>query len=206
MRELPFGDSNATTLARAFILTLSDGSRHGFTDCDVGLDVDGVPCRPMQAADSEGRTGFDADSGAMRTVFDVDLSADDILGGALDGATLAEWRVDWSDPDKAVRLHVGRIAGVSAAKDGFEADWLGMSSLLERSTGRVFARRCDAEYGDERCGLFAVPGQGCARTLEACRDYNNTVNFRGFPFILGDDVLQAGVHLTPTREGGSRYA
>ena len=31
------------------------------------------------------------------------------------------------------------------------------------------------------------------------------LNYRGFPYLLGDDVLQKGVHLTPTRNGGSRY-
>ena len=205
MRDVPFEPSTATTLARAFILTLSGGERYGFTDCDVSLTVDGVQCKPMQAADSEGRSGFDADSGAMRTVFDVDLSENAILAGAVDGATLEAWRVDWSDTSKAMRLHKGRIAGVTTGPNGFEADWLGMSSLLNRSTGRVFARRCDAEYGDSRCGLID-DGQGCARTLDACRAHNNAVNFRGFPFILGDDALQAGVHQTPTRDGGSRYA
>ena len=206
MREVPFESSTATTIARAFVLTLGDGTRHGFTDCDVALTVDGVACRPMAAADSEGRAGFDSDSGALRTVFDVDLTESAILDGALDGATLEEWRVDWRDPDKALRLHVGRIGGIQASGEGFEADWVGLASLLDRSTGRVFARRCDAAYGDARCGLVAQEGGSCARTLDACRAHGNVANYRGFPYILGDDVLQAGVHLTPSRDGGSRYA
>ena len=90
--------------------------------------------------------------------------------------------------------------------EGFEADWLGQATLLDRSTGRLFSRRCDAEYGDARCGLTVEPGQSCARTLEACRGFGNVLNYRGFPYLLGDDVLQAGVHLTPSRDGGSRYA
>jgi len=82
---------------------------------------------------------------------------------------------------------------------------LGQATLLDRSTGRVFSRRCDAEYGDERCGLVAQDGESCERTLEACKGFGNTLNFRGFPYLLGDDVLQKGVHLTPRRTGGSRY-
>ena len=206
MRELPFDTrATATTLARAFILVTAGGERHGFTDCDRALVVDGVACRPMDAADTERRTGFDADSGALRAVLDVDLSRDAILAGALDGATLEEWRVDWADPDRAVRLTVGRLGRISLSGEGFEADWLGLSTLLDRSTGRVFSRRCDAELGDPRCGLQAGEGERCARTFAACKARNNAANFRGFPYLLGDDALQAGVHLTPSRDGGSRY-
>jgi uncharacterized phage protein (TIGR02218 family) len=159
----------------------------------------------MEAADTEQRAGFDADSGALRSVFDLDISRDDILAGTLDGATLAEHRVNWADPLQSVHLTTGRIGGVSVSGDGFEADWLGQATLLDRSTGRVFSRRCDAEYGDTRCGLSAQSGGSCARTLEACKAFGNTLNFRGFPYLLGDDVLQKGVHLTPSRTGGSRY-
>ena len=206
MRELPFGTSTATTLARVFVITLADGARHGFTDCDAALDFDGVRCRPMAATDVEARTGFDADSGALRTVFDIDLDAEAITNGALDGATLEAHQVDWSDTSKSVLLSKGRLGEVRLQGEGFEADWLGLSTLLDRSTGRVFSRRCDATYGDARCGLVAEPGKGCARTLDACKAYGNALNFRGFPYLLGDDVLQAGVHLTPTKDGGSRYA
>ena len=207
MRELPFDASDgATTLARVFIITLATGERHGFTDHDRSLVFDGVACKPMRASDTEARTGFDADSGAVRTVFDLDLSRDAIAGGALDGAGLDEHRVDWTDPAKSVLVARGRIGTVTLDGEGFEADWLGQATLLDRSTGRLFSRRCDAEYGDARCGLTVEPGQSCARTLEACRGFGNVLNYRGFPYLLGDDVLQAGVHLTPSRDGGSRYA
>ena len=211
MRDLPFAP-DCQTLCRAFILTLTDSSRHGFTDHDRPLSVDGTPCKPMAAADTEQRAGFDSDSGALRTTFDIDLSPDAIRDGALDGARIDEFRVDWSAPYNYVLMTSGRLGEVSMGRDGegFEADWLGRTTLLDRSTGRVFSRRCDAALGDARCGVDAsslAPGTTCPRTLDACRDrFDNAVNFRGFPYLLGDDVLQAGVHLTPTRTGGSRYA
>jgi len=198
--------SGTTTLCRLFILTLADARRFSFTDHDRPLDFEGVMARPMLAAETEQRAGFDADSGALKTVFDVDLSREDLLSGALDGAMLAEHRVNWADPSQSVLITTGRIGAVTVSGDGFEADWLGQATLLDRSTGRVFSRRCDAEYGDARCGLTAQPGQSCARTMDACKAFGNTLNYRGFPYLLGDDVLQKGVHLTPTRDGGSRYA
>ncbi|MGJ8561096.1 MAG: DUF2163 domain-containing protein [Litorimonas sp.] len=197
--------TDATTLCRVFVLKLADERQFAFTDHDRPLALNGLSAKPMEATETEKRAGFDADSGALRAVFDVDISRDDILAGTLDGATLAEHRVNWADPEQSVHLTTGRIGAVTIAGDGFEADWLGQATVLDRSTGRVFSRRCDAEYGDARCGLNAQSGQSCARTFDACKAFCNTLNFRGFPFLLGDDVLQKGVHLTPSRTGGSRY-
>lgn len=197
--------SGTTTLCRVFVLTLMDERRFAFTDHDAPLLFDGLFSKPMDAAETEQRAGFDADSGALRSVFDLDVSRADILAGALDGATLAEHRVNWAAPVQSIHLTIGRIGSVSVSGDGFDADWLGQSTLLDRSTGRVFSRRCDADYGDARCGLTVQPGQSCSRTFDACKAYGNVLNFRGFPYLLGDDVLQKGVHLTPTRTGGSRY-
>lgn len=197
--------SGVTTLCRVFILTLADGRRFAFSDHDRPLAFQGLIAKPMDAADTEQRAGFAADSGALRSLFDVDLSREDILAGALDGAVLADYRVNWAAPDQSVHLTTGRIGALTVSAEGFEADWLGQSTLLDRSAGRVFSRRCDAEYGDARCGLAAQEGVSCARTLEACKSLGNALNFRGFPYLLGDDVLQKGVHLTPSRTGGSRY-
>lgn len=197
--------TGTTTLCRTFVLTLADNRRFAFTDHDRPLVFDGLVAKPMEPADTEQRAGFDADSGALRSIFDIDIPRDDILNGVLDGAVLAEYRVNWADPSQSIHLTTGRIGSVTVAENGFEADWLGQATLLDRSTGRVFSRRCDAEYGDRRCGLTAQSGQSCARTLAACKAFGNTLNFRGFPYLLGDDVLQKGVHLTPNRTGGSRY-
>lgn len=197
--------TGTTTLCRVFILSLADGRRFAFTDHDAPLSFEGLTAKPMIAAETEQRVGFDADSGAVKSAFDIDIPRDDFLAGVLDGATLEEHRVNWADTAQSVHLTAGRIGAVSAVGDGFEADWLGQATLLDRSTGRVFSRRCDAEYGDVRCGLSAEPGQSCARTLDACKAFDNVLNFRGFPYLLGDDVLQKGVHLTPSRSGGSRY-
>jgi len=197
--------TGVTTVCRLFVLTLADDRRFAFSDHDRPLAFDGIIAKPMDGAETEQRAGFDADSGALRSVFDLDLSRGDILSGALDGATLAEHRVNWANPEQSVHLTTGRIGAVTVDGDGFEADWMGQATLLDRSTGRVFSRRCDAEYGDARCGLTTQDGERCARTFEACKAFGNVLNFRGFPYLLGDDVLQKGVHLTPSRTGGSRY-
>lgn len=210
MRDVPFEFSEGcSTLCRVFILTLHDESKFGFSDHDCAFEFDGVTCAPMEATDTESQLGFASDSGALRTLFDINLAAPDIRAGALDNARLDEYRVDWKQTSDFVHIARGRIGPVRYNETGFEADWLGLSTLLNRATGRVFARRCDAEFGDARCGLNAAnfdAGTTCPRTLKACREqFSNAQNYRGFPYLVGDDVLQSGLHLTPTRDGGSRY-
>jgi len=49
-------------------------------------------------------------------------------------------------------------------------------------------------------------GTVCPRSFSACRDrFNNALNFRGFPYLLGDDALTAAPRESEIRDGGSRY-
>jgi len=103
----------------------------------------------------------------------------------------------------------GRLGEVTISGEDISIEWLGQASLLDQSTGRVFSRQCDANFGDARCGLSKnnfADGTVCPRSFEACRDqFSNTINFRGFPYLLGDDALLAGVAESDRRDGSSRY-
>jgi len=61
----------------------------------------------------------------------------------------------------------------------------------------------------QRMGLNAdnfPSGTVCPRSFSACRDrFNNALNFRGFPYLLGDDALTAAPRESEIRDGGSRY-
>lgn len=47
---------------------------------------------------------------------------------------------------------------------------------------------------------------GCDKRLETCRDkFSNTLNFRGFPFMPGDDAVQAGPVAGAPLDGSSRW-
>ena len=182
------------------------------TDHDDIILQDGESYFPQQAADAtltESRVGLSVDSGGVQTSLSLpNVSAQDIRGGILDGAQLSQFRHDWRSGDTTL-LSKGRIGDISFSGHEISVEWLGQASLLDRSTGRVFARQCDASFGDARCGLnrtdFAE-GTICPRSFQACRDqFANTVNFRGFPYLLGDDVLQAGVNENDIRDGSSRY-
>lgn len=204
--------SDATTTCLLWRLTLRDGTVIGLTDHDATLEIDGVTYSPRHGAESsviETRAGLAADSATVRTLLDLPgLSPQAIRDGALDDAKLAQFRYDWRI-NSATLLSEGRIGDISQRGETFEAEWLGLASLLDRSTGRVFSRQCDAVFGDARCGLdksdFA-DGTDCPRTFLACRDqFSNTANFRGFPYLIGDDALQADIRESDRRDGSSRY-
>ena len=51
-------------------------------------------------------------------------------------------------------------------------------------------------------GGFAL---GCDKRFATCRDrFANTLNFRGFPYMVGNDALQASPASETVRDGGSR--
>ena len=205
--------SEVSTRCTLWQLRLGDGQTYGLTDHDRPLvitDVTYSPQASFTASAAEHQTGFDSDSGTLQTVFDVvGLDAQSIADGVLDDARLVQFSYDWQSGEAPARLSEGRISDVRAQGDGFEAEWLGLASLLDRSHGRVFSRQCDASFCDSRCGLNRAdyPTEtDCPRSFTACRDiFANTENFRGFPYLLGDDALQAGPIDTDLRDGSSRY-
>jgi len=206
-------DSGVTTLCSLWRLQLKDGTQIGLTDHDRVLqfqDLSYHPQNSFDASDTEKRLGFAADSGALRLAFNLpELTQESLQAGILDEARLFHYRVNWQDVSQYVLISVGRIGQVQASGDGYEADWVGLATQLERSTGRIFSRQCDAELGDNRCSLNLADfpdGTICPRTYEACEtQFSNTENFRGFPYLLGDDALQASPQIGERRDGSSRY-
>jgi len=204
--------SEVTTYCSLWRLTLKDGTAIGLTDHDVELNIDGVTYSPRRGVESsvvETQAGLSADSATIQTILDLpNLSPQAIRDGALDTARIAQFRYDWGRGNTQL-LSEGRIGDISRIGDRFEAEWLGLASLLDRSTGRVFSRQCDASFGDTRCGLNSADfteGTDCPRTFLACRDqFANTINFRGFPYLLGDDALQSDIRQADHRDGSSRY-
>ena len=204
--------SEVTTFCSLWTLEITSGQSIYLTDHDDLISYGGNVFLPQNGADaslSDIRNGLAVDSGGIQTMLVLpNISPDDIRGGALDGAQLSQFRHDWRSGETTL-LSKGRVGDVSISGDAISIEWLGQASLLDRTTGRVFSRQCDASFGDSRCGLRASdfsPDTTCSRHFQTCRDqFSNTANFRGFPYLLGDDVLQAGVSDSVIRDGSSRY-
>lgn len=203
MRDLPEAleariESGAATLCDAWIVTRADGVALGFTDHDRPLTVDGVPCRPdsgWTGGVREAAAGLTPGSGAIHGVLDDEALTDaDLDAGLYDGATVDWLKVDWAEPALLVRLAVATVTRITREGDSFTAELSGPLAALEQVVGRTYGRDCDARLGDARCGvdLAAHPGATCDRRWDTCRTvFANTINFRGFPDIPGDDFLAA---------------
>ena len=204
---------NVTTLCWLWRITRRDNLVFGFTDHDRDITLDGINYEDssgLTPSDVDRRLGFSIDNGAVQGALNSDrISAEDIAAGLYEEAVLDSFRVNWNDTSQRVHMSTGRIGSIRQKGGEFEAEWTGESVLLDRTTGRVFSKSCDAEFGDARCGLNTADFPGgtvCPRSFAACRDqFNNVMNYRGFPFLLGDDVLQAAPQLGDRRDGGSRY-
>lgn len=282
-------DAGTTTLCWCWRVTRADGAVFGFTEHDADLTVESVTYRAATGfapGDLDQAAGFTAGQASIAGVFDAaSLTEADLEKGLWDGATVALFRVDWSDPTLFVRVWTGELGEVRRGKTAFEADLAGPARKLDRTIGRVYSRSCDAALGDARCGvdlddpafqanatvtavihaaafemsgldghapsLFAEGGlvwtsgdndgakfrvrvhraagaltiieldqppafpvevgdtatltAGCDKRLSTCRDvFANAINFRGCPFMPGNDALIAAPSTQSPRDGSSR--
>lgn len=206
-------EAGATTLCFVWTLRLVDGTVLGFTDHDRDIIWNGVRYvadTGMSGGSTDARLGFSTDSGVVQGVLSsTQISDADIDTGRLRDATLDMAVINWQDPHQSVKMTTGYIGEISRRGQQFTLEWLGQGTKLDRAQGRVFSRQCDAEFGDARCGLNAADfpdGTTCPRSFSAChQQFSNTRNFRGFPYLLGDDAMTAAPRENEPRDGGSRY-
>jgi hypothetical protein len=204
----------STQLCWAWRLVRKDGRRLGFTNHDTDISFGGLKYEAKAGFDAgalEQDIGFSVNSARADGLFSSDLiTPQDLRAGLYDGADIDLFRLDWRDASSALHVAHWTLGDVTLGAAGFEAELIGRTAKLDRSTGRVFSRYCDAELGDRRCGLNLADfpnGTTCPRSFQACREqFNNTHNFRGFPYLLGDDALARGPQTGETLDGGSRYS
>lgn len=149
--------ADVTTLCWCWIATRADGLRFGFTDHDRDLVVDGATCRAgagLEAGSLDRTIDLAADQTSVVGALSGEAMTEaDLRAGRWDAARVDVWRVDWSDPSQRVRWWTGRIGAVRWSGQRFEAELIGLEAALDVEITRVFARRCDAEFGDARCGV-----------------------------------------------------
>lgn len=149
-----------STVCNCWILRRTDGVVFGFTDHDREVTAAGVVCEPeagMIAGLEEHSAGLAGDSSPVEGALTSDrITAADIEAGFFDGAYLDRYVVDWEQPNLNAKL--GRsLLGEVTIKDGeFSVEMRSASALLERNLTRHFSSRCDAEFGDARCGINAL--------------------------------------------------
>jgi len=221
MRDIPESlrtafAQGAVKLCHVWLITRGDGVRLGFTDHDRDLFFQGVTCRADSALEAGAAHSALGDEVGDRSVSgllsDEALRPEDLSRGLYDDARIAVFAVDWSEPDQFVTLGTGRLARIEARggmRTGatFTAHVEGPAARLKRVIGRRFTPLCDAVLGDARCGL-SDPAGTCDKRYATCRDvYANTLRFRGFPDLPGEDFVtlypRTGDALDGTSRGGT---
>ena len=194
-------------------MTRKDGAQMGFTDHDHDLVIAGIThvhSSGVSGTDIDMKLGFAIDNAGLSALLsDECIRASDVTSGLYDEAQVLLRRVSWDDPTIYKGIWAGTFGALEIKGESFTVELLGNSAALNPSVGRVFSRMCDAKFGDERCGLSLgdyPEGTQCTRSFTACKNlFSNSVNYRGFPYLIGDDAMQSGPPVGQILEGGSRY-
>lgn len=200
--------TGVTTTCLCWMLSRADGFVLAVTDHDRALTVAGRTYEPGGALEgldfSSSASLAPGQAGARGAVSHEAISEEDLDAGLWDGARIGVIRTDWQAPERSVHVWSGRLTRLQRRVAGFEAELVSLKADFERPVGRVYARRCDAAFGDARCGADpgAFPGLTCDQRFETCRDvFANAANFRGFPHLPGTEAMVAGPRATGNTGG-----
>jgi hypothetical protein len=191
--------AGATTICLCWQVTRHDGIVLAVTDHDRPLVVNAISFAPgasLQAATFSSALGLQpGQGGAGGALSHAAITEADLHAGLWDGARIDVLRADWTRPDLFVHVWRGQMTEVTHGALGFEAELVSQKAALERPTGRVYAKLCDAALGDARCGVDvqAFGAHTCDQRLETCTDvFGNSEHFRGFPHLPGTDFILKG--------------
>lgn len=171
-----FLDAPLGTIAFCWRLERRDGICLGFTTHDRDLQRAGLRYRsaPGMLPSAIARSaGFDPDMVDVEGALTSDaVTADDLAAGRWDGAEVAIFMIDWTDPEgDKLPLARGTLGDVTSTGLGFTAELNGPTAALDRPVVEQTSPECRARLGDGRCrvdmasrtrivGIAAVPEEG----------------------------------------------
>ncbi len=162
MKRLPASlqshlDTGATTLCWCWRITRRTGDRLGFTDHDRDLAFDGTSFEAASgftASEIRESVGLSVDNLEVESALTSERLSESALGaGDFDDAAIEVFRVDWSNPAARVLVRKGSLGEVRRSGSAFAAEVRGLAHYLQQPQGRIFQFACDAELGDQRCGI-----------------------------------------------------
>jgi uncharacterized phage protein (TIGR02218 family) len=147
-----------TSVAYGWRLERADGVTLGFTSHDRDIVHDGLllraspGMRPTTIVESLGLETDGLDVGGALT--SDAIRPEYLASGRWDAAYLEIFLFDWSAPDAGRRLLAsGELGAVSFSGDAFEAEFLGLTRLLDRPIVPQTSPSCRATFCDADCGL-----------------------------------------------------
>lgn len=149
--------SGTTTLCWCWRITRQDGVRLGFTDHDRPIAFDGTVFEAssgLEATEITESLGLSVDNLEVQGAISSDrLTESELAGGAYDDAEVDIFRVNWENPDQRALVRVGSLGEVRRAGTAFAVEVRGLAHHLQQTKGRLYQYGCDADAGDERCGV-----------------------------------------------------
>lgn len=150
-------DTGATTLCWCWRLTRDDGQILGFTNHDENLSFDTTifeASAGFQGTEVSSSLGLSVDnldvSGALQS---AKLDEGDLAAGLFDDAEVEIFIVNWQDVSQRVLIRQGNLGEVRRGTLAFEAEIRGLAHRLNQPFGRLYQYPCDADLGDNRCGV-----------------------------------------------------
>ena len=147
----------ATTLCHCWKVIRQDGTIMGFTDHDCDVVVNTIPYLANTGLDGtkiEQSLGLSTGGMELNGALTADrLSADDLINGLYDNATIEYWLVNWADVTQKLLLDLGSVGQVKRGEHAFVAEMRGLAHLFDQETGRIFQKCCSANLGDAKCGV-----------------------------------------------------
>lgn len=147
--------TGATSLCRCWRIGRLDGRVHGFTDHDEPLSFGGTDFLPNDGLTSkavEQSTGLSVDnSEALGVLSSAGVTEEAIAAGRFDGAAVAAWLVNWSDPSERQIIFRGEIGEIQRSAGSFKAELRGLTEALHQPQGRTYQASCPAILGDADC-------------------------------------------------------
>lgn len=154
----PWLDRPLTTTAYGWRMERRDGVTIGFTSHDRDVVIDGLVYRasPGIAPSSIVETiGLEVNSLEVSGALTSDaIRAEDVEAGKWDGADLAIFLFDWTDPAAPTfSLAKGSLGAVNWSGSAFEVEFLGPASRLSKSVVPLTSPTCRARFAGPGCNL-----------------------------------------------------
>lgn len=164
-------DEPVTTMALCWRIERRDGVGLGLTAHDRDLVIDGNRYRASPGmTPSAIRRGDPVQADTMDVhgaLMSGAIAEGDLIAGRWDGASIAIFAVDWTDPTRRVPLGEGVLGAIETADGGFTAELRGIGVRLDAPAGEVTSPECRAELGDRRCRVAMASRRTLARIVAA---------------------------------------
>lgn len=146
-----------TSVCHCWRLARKDGVVSGYTDHDRPLIFDGTAFEPetgLSASEARSSLGLAVDTVDVEGALSSDrIRNEDIAAGLYDNATVETFLVNWMSPGQFALLRTATVGKITRSDQRFIAELESATHALDQLRGRYVSRSCDAELGDQRCGV-----------------------------------------------------